>query len=81
MSKKLTIVIHNLDEEEMKEWWKDIIKMAKEDTGVPIEETDTINIDAQAMTAHYPYVMSKFFPAVFAGHVAWTASKIFKSKQ
>lgn len=80
MSKTLTVVIHNLDEEELKAWWKDVIEMAKEETGVIVEETETINMDAKVMFKHYSFIMSKLLPAIASGHVTWTADKFFNSQ-
>lgn len=76
--KTVTITIDNVPESLLKDFWRDAIREAKRDPGVPIERVDNIVIDFNLMEEN-PDVISELFSAAATCHVVQTVDKIFNS--
>lgn len=80
MSKTLTVVIHNLDEEFLKSYWKDAIKFAKTELSVTMDPVEIVEIDAEKMGRTFLEGFSSLMASISAGHAITTADKFFNSQ-
>lgn len=76
--KTVTITIDNVPESLLNDFWRNAIREAKKDPGVPIERTENIVIDFNAMEDS-PESIAGLFSSAATCHLIQTADKIFNS--
>lgn len=76
----LVITIKNIPEDFLKDGWKLAKKQSVKDTGVRIEETNSIEIDASIGWEEYSYYIGNCISAAFILHTIDTANKFFGNK-
>lgn len=78
--KTLTITIKNIPEDFLKAGWELAKKQSKQSTGISIEETDNVEIDASIGWKENSYYIGDCISSAFVLHTLDTANKSFGNK-
>lgn len=73
----MSVTITNLPKDMNDDFWKDAIREAQKECGVPIERSNSITVDAKFLMENYPEEFSTLMASIASCHMVTTANKIF----